>query len=121
MISYDSKLIFGCRLGKISEILPRLEELFDDPPHPPADVISNVEWINTLLPNGISLDITYPFYGGPIEETFVHINMIDDEPISIKKMKKCMKHANIGEYGYLLGQVGLDYVDPTFYTVYYRY
>lgn len=120
--TFDSKLFYGKELGTFEEIVPNLMKLIDEPPRKCTNVIDQVNWINTQLPEGLWLEVTYPRYSCPVSEMKVHFSLLEDgDIVSMKDMKKVLRNANYVGYGYYLGKLDLEYTEPVFYTRYYIY
>lgn len=123
MNAYDSKLFYGIELGKLEDVLGMFNDCYMEyPPHKPHDMIDEVGWINTQLPEGVYLEVTYPKRSCEDNEMIAHLTLLDnDDNITAKEMRKFLKNVNVSQYGYVLGMLGLQYQEPTFYTKYYIY
>lgn len=118
----DSKLFFGAQLGTFETVVPKLLSLFDKPPREYLNHIDQVNWLNTQLPKGLWLEVTYPHFSCPVSEMQVHFNLIDDDnQFTPKEMKKIIKNANYSGYSYYMGKLNINYTEPMFYTKYYIY
>lgn len=120
MVSVDSKLFFGTELGSALPVVDRLVTYYDIPRD--SSLIDKVNGINTHLPKGVWLEITYPVRECEESEMNAHLSLLDDhDSFTPKQLKKTIKKANYGEYGYILSVLDVPYSKPLFYTCHYIY
>ena len=121
----DSKLFYGCELGDALDVMPLLTCVFgsfETEEGPEPSVIDLTEWLNTQLPEGLFLEVSYPQLPCDDKDMFLHLNMLEyDEPISSAEMADTLSNAKYDHYSYLLGRLNLEYKPPTFYTLSYKY
>lgn len=121
-MNYDSKLFFGAELGKLEEVLNKLNNLYPNPPRKPDNLFDNVNWINTQLPDGVFLEVVYPRLDCEPEEMVAHLSLLDeDENLSVEDMREIIKNSNYMGYSYILGKLNIEFKEPLFYTKYYVY
>ena len=121
MIQCESKLFYGMELGSLVDILALFKCIVEKPPHQPVDNIDYIGWINTQIPDGVYLEVTYPYRDCDEKDMVAHLTLIDEDEISKRGMKKIIKNSNLIGYGYILGQLDIDFQDPIFYTRHYVY
>lgn len=121
-IVFDSKLFYGRELGSVEEIVPQLMYMIESPPRACINWIDQVNWINTQLPKGLWVEVTYPNYSCDPSEMKVHFSLLEDgKNMTAKQMKKVIQKANYSAYGYYLGKLSIEYSEPVFYTKHYIY
>jgi hypothetical protein len=122
MNRYDSKLFYGMELGNLTDILLACRKFTAIPPHPPRSFIEEVDWINTQLPEGVFLEVTYPCRQCPESEMIAHVNLFDNYiSLSKQEMYEAIRAVNYAGYGWVIGNLGLTYKEPMFYTRHYVY
>ena len=119
---FDSKLFYGREIGSVEQIVPLLMNMVEHPPRECTNWIDQVNWINTQLPKGLWLEVTYPNYSCEPSEMRVHFSLIEDGKngnyFTSKQLKKAIQKANYSAYGYYLGKLNIEYSEPVFYTKY---
>jgi len=119
-LNIDSKLFFGTTLGRASPIVEHLSKYYNLKTR--TDLIDKVNQINTHLPKGVWLEITYPIRDCEESDMIAHLSLLDDnDSFSPKQIKKAIRKANYGQYGYVLSVLDLPYTKPKFYTEHYIY
>lgn len=124
MTQYDTKLFYGTELGPLPDIIQKFNNILPTPPRVPNDAIDTIGWMNTQLPEGVFLDATYPYRDCDPKKMVAHLNLLSGDEgnsITYKKMKKILKKSNYTDYANILGKLGMDYQEPTFYTQIYVY
>jgi hypothetical protein len=125
MKQIDSKLFCGIELGQATEIINKMWDFIERPPINNVDtknLLNIVEWINTRLPDGVFLEITYPIYGCEQEDMIAHLNLLDnDEDIDVDEMIRILDSINYGGYKKVLRELNMPYKSPVLYTRYYIY
>jgi hypothetical protein len=122
MISADSKLFYGVELGKLPDVIKAYSNFINQPPRKPNDLVDFIGYINTQLPDGVFLEVTYPIRNCPESEMIAHLTLLDgDENISSYQMIDILTTSNYCEYYKFLTDIGFEWVEPKFYTRHYIY
>ncbi len=122
MNDIDSKLFYGSELGSLPDILIACRKFIPYPHRKPTDLVDEVEWINTQLPDGLFLEITYPVRDCSEHQMVAHATMLDySEEIQQKEMEDVLLYSNCEAYADFLKNLGLTHRDPVFYTRHYVY
>ena len=118
-VRYDSKLIYGCKLGSYHEVVRRLGGLS----LPGIDFMSAIEYYNEYLPDNIYMEVICADKFD-VNNAEVHLTLIDDTDFSRlngENMIESIRNANREGFGYVLAQLELPLTEPHFYTVYFTY
>ena len=98
-------------LGSLDELVPVLQNLFPNPPRKPTDNHHYIEWINTLLPDNLVLNISNT------NQYRLHLSLLteEDESLSAEALRCFMESMDLKNYTHLLSRMDLRYKSPRFY------
>jgi hypothetical protein len=114
MSTTDSKIFLGCILGKANELLPKLLKLY---PMDNFEIYKYVEYLNTVLPDGLYINITYPEYGASLGKCVFHLDLLSSEDhFTLPELQRVLSSLNLEAYRYVLGQLEVGYVSPKLYS-----
>lgn len=114
-------LIFGTELGSLADFLIYLNKFIINSEikgyNLPTDRFSKIDYINTLIPNNVYITITYPYYECSDKLCSLHLNLFDDDEISLEELKKTI-YNHYNHYKFMLKLFNLPYTKPKLYSKY---
>jgi hypothetical protein len=109
----DTKIFYGCELGQLTSITGLFSRVFKYP-RSNLDNFDKIEWLNTQLPEGVYLDISYSYRDDEEDNMKVHLSMIDDYDVDTDD-------CNIDGYTEVLKMLEKPFTEPKQYTLSYYY